>query len=554
MASISPISFIKPLDASQAVDQYSLGQKQALIDALKQSAINPPAPQNYGAIATRSSAITPIVQAISAMLAKSKQDSLNESVKGLYQNQYSQLQGMMGGGQPQANGSAQPTQDMMGSLKAADAQGIAPDQAPPIQAPQMTPQASPQPMQQPNPPNALGRIVQALTGNKPVQTPIQAPPVQPGQSGQSQMNPFGMDPSLAANAYLQDSKGYTDKLIDFYAKKAAPVDSQHTIEGMIFNPRSGKYSDADGQPLTDAEVQARLHSSAGFQHSAEGLVFDPRSGKYTNADGKQLTAKEVQEQIAATSGARAQANTKGRVDATNATGSSLTPEAIEFNAKRLLNGEKPRDVLANFGRGTQGAADLRAVQNKYVELAGQAGVAPEDMAGKVQELAAEGRTRLELGAREGKIAPRVQEAQDFAKLARDRSEAIPRSNWTDANKAIQYADAHLSDPKLAAFNAANISLINAYAAAIGGGTVHVHDQEVGQKMLSTAAGPEGYKAAVDQIIRETQTALGAPAKVMDDLRAKDKASHASGPKAGDIEQGHRFKGGNPADPNSWEKV
>lgn len=527
MASISPISFIKPLDASQAVDQYSLGQKQALIDALKQSALNPQAPQNYGAIATRSSPITPIVQAISAMLAKSKQDSLNESVKGLYQNQYSQLQGMMGGGQP--NSSASPTQDMMGSLKAAENQGLSPDQAQPIQAPPVTPQAPPQSMQQPNPPNALGRIVQALTGNKPAQAPIQAPPVQAGQSGQPQMNPFGMDPSLAANAYLQDSKGYTDKLIDFYAKRAAPVDSQHTIEGMIFHPDSGKYFDADGKPLTDAEVQARLHSSAGLQHSAEGLVFDPRSGKYTNADGRQLTAKEVQEQIAATSGARAAANTKGRVDATNATGSSLTPEAIDFNAKRLLNGEKPRDVLANFGRGTQGAADLRAVQNKYVELAVQAGVAPEDMAGKVQELAAEGRTRLELGAREGKIAPRVQEAQDFAKLALKASDEVPRGNWTDATKAIQYVDAHLSEPKLAAFNAANISLINAYAAAIGGGTVHVHDQEVGQKMLSTPTGHEGYKAAVDQIIRETQTALSAPGKVMDSLRAKDKAAHDKHP-------------------------
>lgn len=546
MPSISPIQFIKPLDANQAIDQYSLGQKQALIDALKQSALNPQQPQNYGAIASRSSPITPIVQAISAMLAKSKQDSLNDSVRGMYQNQYSQLQGMMGG-QPQ-----QSTQDMMGSLKAANAQGVTPDQAQPIQAPQVTPQ-SPQQQQPQNQPSALGRLVQALSGNKP--PPVQAPPVQTAQQGgTSQMNPFGMDPALASSAYMQDSKGYMDKLIDFYAKKNAPVDSQHTIEGMIFNPGTGKYSDADGKPLTDADVQARLHSSARLQHSVEGLVFDPRSGKYTDADGRQLTAKEVTEQIAAVSGAKAQANTAGRVAATNATGSSLTPEAIDFNAKRLLNGEKPRDVLANFGRGTQGAADLRAVQNKYVELAGQAGVAPEDMAGKVQELAAEGRTRLELGAREGKIAPRVQEAQDFAKLALDRSNAIPRGNWTDANKAIQYVDAHLSDPKLAAFNAANVSLINAYAAAIGGGTVHVHDQEVGQKMLSTNAGPEGYKAAVNQIIRETQTALGAPGKVMNDLRAKDKASHASGPKAGDIEQGHRFKGGNPADPNSWEKV
>lgn len=200
-------------------------------------------------------------------------------------------------------------------------------------------------------------------------------------------------------------------------------------------------------------------------------------------------------------------------------GQSLSDEAVDLAAKRLLNGEPASVVLANFGRGTQGAANITAVQNHFAQLAAGAGMDAEGIATKTQELGSEKRARLELGAREGKIAPRVQEAQNFAHIAKEASAAVPRGGFVPWTKLRQYSDSQLSDPALAKLKAATNSLVNAYAAAVGGGVPTVHDKEAADKMLSTAQSPEAYDAVVDQLILETEAALQAPKQVMKDMRA-----------------------------------
>jgi hypothetical protein len=200
-------------------------------------------------------------------------------------------------------------------------------------------------------------------------------------------------------------------------------------------------------------------------------------------------------------------------------GQSLSDEAVDLAAKRLLNGEPSSVVLANFGRGNQGAANITAVQNHFAQLAAAAGQDAEEIATRTQELGAEKRARLELGAREGKIAPRVQEAQNFAHIAKEAGAAVPRGSFVPWTKLKQAADTSLSDPALAKLKAATNSLVNAYAAAVGGGVPTVHDKEAADKMLSTAQSPEAYNAVVDQLILETEAALQAPKQVMKDMRA-----------------------------------
>jgi hypothetical protein len=202
-------------------------------------------------------------------------------------------------------------------------------------------------------------------------------------------------------------------------------------------------------------------------------------------------------------------------------GATMSDKAIDFAARRLLNGEPANKVLANFGRGAQGAQNITAVQNRLADLAADGGVSPQLMAVLTQELAADSRTRLELGAREGKIASRVEEAKQFAKIAGDASIKVPRGKFVPINQLMQYTDKQLSDPDLAAFRAANVSLINAYAAAVGGGVPTVHDKEAAEAMLSTAQSPEAYQAVVNQLITEMDAALAAPRNVMDAMREHD---------------------------------
>lgn len=208
---------------------------------------------------------------------------------------------------------------------------------------------------------------------------------------------------------------------------------------------------------------------------------------------------------------------------------SMNAAAIDLAAQRLLNGEKPQAVTTNLGRGRQGVADLAAIQNRFAQLAADRGMDARDIATRNQELASEARTRIELGAREGKIAPRVQEAQNFANVAKAASAAVPRGSFLPYNKLAQMSDTQLSDPALAKLKAATVSLINAYAAAVGGGQIHVHDQEVAGGLLSQAMGPEAYNAVVDQLILETQKALEAPGQVSDEFRKKTGGTSANGP-------------------------
>jgi len=211
-------------------------------------------------------------------------------------------------------------------------------------------------------------------------------------------------------------------------------------------------------------------------------------------------------------------------------GEPLSADAIRQAAERIVGGEPRNQVIAGYGRGAQGAENIRKIDNAVAAMtAGKSGTAITE-AGISR--AGERRTELELSAREGKIATAVQEAQNFAGIALDASAKVPRGQFLPWNKLSQYKDTQLQSPELASFKAATLSLVNAYTRAVGGGTVHVADKEHANEMLNTAQSPEAYQAVVKQLITETQAALAAPGQVRAQARNQTPTPAATPPQAG----------------------
>jgi len=210
---------------------------------------------------------------------------------------------------------------------------------------------------------------------------------------------------------------------------------------------------------------------------------------------------------------------------------ALNDDAKQLAVDRLLQGEPATKVLGNLGRGAQGAADLRDIQNLLATTAKTRGIDASGILSATQGVIADNREATVLGNREGSIAPRVQEAVNFGQIAKDASAQVPRSGFLPWNKLSQMADTQISDPALAKLKASTVSLINAYAGAVGGGAVHVHDQETAERLLSAAQSPEAYNAVVDQLITEAKGALAAPGQVRGQMGIGSKGNPTGAPAA-----------------------
>lgn len=202
----------------------------------------------------------------------------------------------------------------------------------------------------------------------------------------------------------------------------------------------------------------------------------------------------------------------------------LSDNAKEFMVERLLSGDKPGVVLSNLGRGAQGAQDLRAIQNLLADTAKARGIDARGIINAMQGTAADARTMTELGSREGKIAPRAQELDTFADQALAASAKVPRGNWKGLSEVLQWGADQSSDPELGRLQVAVDGVINARAAAIGGGVIHVGDQITGHKLLSAARSPEDFAARIDQFKKEAQGALESPEKVRERMQSSQRRS------------------------------
>lgn len=197
--------------------------------------------------------------------------------------------------------------------------------------------------------------------------------------------------------------------------------------------------------------------------------------------------------------------------------SALDKDDLSFMAQQYLAGD--RTVLQNLGRGAQGSKNLVALRNEVRKQAEAQGMTGRDLAASVAEFEGVKSGERALGTRTAQAGMAVNEASQFADIAQQASQAVPRSQFVPANKALQSYETNTGDPKIVAFGAATNSLINAYARAVSpSGTPTVSDKEHAREMLNTAQTPEQYASVVSMMKREMAAAQQSPGQVRSEFR------------------------------------
>lgn len=193
------------------------------------------------------------------------------------------------------------------------------------------------------------------------------------------------------------------------------------------------------------------------------------------------------------------------------TESSIPPETLRLIAGRALAGEK--GYKSGYGKGIQGPADIRAIDNMVATMASEQGLTSNDLVQRGIDLVGDTSRERTASNMEGKMTPASIEAHGAFKIAREAADNLPRSDFVPYNRLMQMGQAAWSDPKLKKVLVAYNTAVMTYSRAINpSGVGTVDSQQHAREILQAADGPEATKAAFDQLDREVEMAHASPAQ------------------------------------------
>lgn len=324
-----------------------------------------------------------------------------------------------------------------------------------------------------------------------------------------------------------------------------------------------------------AEVQQWTQANPGKQPPPEFLAAPPAgAGPAASSSVKPVSVPAGGTLVNPQTGQPVYNNSSGGLD----------PAAINVQAERVLNGD-PR-ALQNIGRGAQGAADVRSILNRAAQRGVELGMDPGETAKSIAQASADYagvQTSARVGAtQETKMGTAAFEAKGAIGLARQAIQGVPRTGFLPFNSLIQGFQNQTLNPNQAELYTRTQGVINTYAAVMARGANVTTDssRHRAEELLNTASNPEVYNRVLDTMESEITMAINspeqmrqfyrqrygakaldaAPAGVPQGAGAGPGASQGQGavtkppPEVGAVEDGHRFVGGDPANPQSWQPV
>lgn len=257
----------------------------------------------------------------------------------------------------------------------------------------------------------------------------------------------------------------------------------------------------------------------------------------------------------------------------------FSEDVADVMAYNALRGD-PK-ALTGLSR-ANGGAQLRQVMESMVKIGKAQGLSNDQIGSKLAMV----RTQYQgfmsgqkaVGTRGGQLELAATAAKGMGEIAKQQSRKVQRGQFMPLNRVQQAIERNTGDKDIVAFNAAVNSFVNAYARAItpvGAPTDASREKAYG--MLSTAMSQEQFDNVMRVLDAEMDTELAAVQQVRENLgddfmgdapdeggsgpvsapppaAAPKKAAPAPGAIIERNGKRYRFKGGNPADKNNYERV
>jgi hypothetical protein len=361
------------------------------------------------------------------------------------------------------------------------------------------------------PESAPSTATTGVPGAAPSTAPAAAPAAPPAASS-NPLIPPGMDKRTAN--LLVGTMGFDKYAEKFLSPQFQPTEDQKMLRAAGITQSDPRYDKFFQDKMAKETNIAPIHANAGdtlfdpithqpitstapnLARTPEGLSYNPQTGKYSDANGKQLTDAEVQERIKSVAGAKSDAR---KVDFSGARSDLLA--SLAAKGVSLPAGLRSRDQMAST---------LDGLIAKFPGMSSDE-IADKIATGQVDFGAAKKETSTAAG-QAGRVAIAVNELGTFGDQVLAASKAIPRGKLVPWNRLKQMTDAQISDPALINFKAKMQTLNNAYdQLAARGGTDAEKRAHIAQ-LFNTANSDEGVQTLVQALKDEGKAAKDAADK------------------------------------------
>lgn len=177
----------------------------------------------------------------------------------------------------------------------------------------------------------------------------------------------------------------------------------------------------------------------------------------------------------------------------------LSEDSVDQMAQRLLNGDKKSDVIGNFGRGAQGAVDLRRIQNRMSELAKAQNIDPAKLQNIQMDAAAEGKAIKDFTTgKQGNNVRSFNTALEHLDTLHEASQALNNGDVQLFNKIGNAWNSATGKAAPTNFEATKKIVADEIVKAIVGTGGGVTDREEAAKTIQAANSPAQLNGVISQ--------------------------------------------------------